>query len=355
MSSRAQVWEPTLIDALSLHKISLVVSAHHDILVDVLTRRLRGEKELFKNRWIPNLRKGGVKVQVFPVFIDTEYLPELALRKTMQMIDALYSEIEENTDAIVLATSYSDIEKALEEGKIAGLLALEGGEALGNELSALRLLYKLGVRSVSLTWNRRTSLADGLGEIRTKGGLTTFGVEVIGEMERLNMIIDVSHISEPGFWDIMAVSRKTVIASHSDSRAVYDHPRNLSDEQIKAIAERKGVIGILTHPGVIDPKNPTISRVIDHIEYISNLVGIDYVGLGPDFVTDVMPQYALPTPSEISEWLFPPQLTHEIKDLETVTQLPNLTAKLVERGFSEQEVKKVLGENFLRVFRLLLK
>jgi len=331
-----------------LNHESVVVDLHHDIALDVISRRQRGEKDVLRRIWLPRLKKAGIKVQVFPIFIDSGFLPEMAVRRELAMIHYLLDEIDQNPEEIQLARNYRDVQSGLRRGKIVAVLALEGAEAIDRELTIVDILYRLGVRLASITWNRRTIFADGAGEGDGKGGLTRLGVELAHRMEELGILVDVSHLSEAGFWSLLEVSRKPVIATHSNARALCDHPRNLTDAQIQAIAERGGVIGILIHPSVIDPSNPTISRVVDHIEHIVKVAGIDYVAVGSDFVLDLIGLDQTPT----QEWLMPnEQALSSIAGLGQTVDLPNLTGELLHRGISSGEIQKILGQNCLRVFR----
>jgi membrane dipeptidase len=337
---------------ITLNQRAVVVDAHHDILIDVYPRRRQGAKAVLSTRWAPRLRQAGVDVQVFPVYVDSVFLPEMALRRTLQLIEAFYADLEEDGSQIVLATSYADIEAALAGNKIAGILGLEGVEGLGNDLELLHTLYRLGVRVVSLTWNRRTAFADGTGEQGTGSRLTRLGFEAVREMNRLNILIDVSHAAERGFFDILETTRQTVIASHSNARGIYDHPRNLSDDQIRALAENGGVMGLLVHPGIIDPENPTLSRCVDHIAYVADLVGIEHVGIGCDLCEDYIGETAgmLAQEALVSQEF----LQSVIQGCGRVEELPNLTGEMMRRGFSEDEIAQVLGQNFMRVLQKVL-
>ncbi len=277
------------------------------------------------------MKEGGVDVQFFAVFIEDIYKPDRSLKRTLQLIDCFYKEIEKNQDDISLVTNYNQIEEVNSAGKIAAILSIEGGEALEGDLGVLRVLYKLGVRLLTLTWNQRNQIADGIGESRTGSGLTKFGLEVIDEMNRLGMLIDVSHLSETGFWDVIKKSKAPIVASHSNCYALCPHLRNLKDEQIKALADKGGVIGITFVPNFLtqEKRKTTVGDVVKHIDYLVEKVGVDYIGLGSDFDgTGGLPI-----------------------GLEGVDKVPNITGELLDRGYKEKDIKKILGENFLRVFK----
>jgi len=265
--------------AASLHASTIVVDAHHDILLDVIASRQAGKRGRIQNYWAPKLRRGGVKVQVMPVYVDSWFLPELALRRTLTMVEAFHADFEDDSNDITPVFSYKQMREVVDAGKIAVFLALEGAEGIGNDIELFHTFHRLGMRVISLTWNRRTAFADGTGEQSTRGGLTQLGFSAVREMIRLNILIDVSHINEACFFDVLHTTTQPLIASHSNVRKIFDHPRNLSDDQIKALAGVGGVMGLLIHPGIIDPNNRSISRAVDHLAYVADLVRVEHVGI----------------------------------------------------------------------------
>ncbi len=321
-----------LIKAKQIHQKATVFDGHCDTILEVINhKRSLGSKTLIGHLDIPRMQEGGVDVQFFAVFIEDIYKPDRSLKRTLQLIDCFYKEMERNQDDISLVTSYHQIEEVNRAGKIAAILSIEGGEALEGDLGVLRVLYKLGVRLLTLTWNQRNQIADGIGESRTGSGLTEFGLKVIDEMNDLKMLIDVSHLSETGFWDVVKRSKTPIVASHSNCYALCPHLRNLKDEQIKALADKGGVIGITFVPNFLtqEKRKTTVKDVVKHINYLVEKVGVDYVGLGSDFDgTGGLPL-----------------------GLEGVDKIPNITGELLDRGYKERDIKKILGENFLRVFK----
>lgn len=316
--------------ALELHHSAIVVDAHVDTILAVAAGERRLNERSAKGHVdLPRLKEGGVNVQIFAHFIEPQYKPDRALPRCIELLDVFFREAGANTGSMTVAKSYEDIVAAIEAGKLAAIISIEGGEALGGRLEVLRMFHRLGVRSLCLTWNERNDIADGVGEWRSAGGLTNFGRQVVQEMNRLGMLIDVSHLAEPGFWDVLAETTSPVIASHSNARAICDHVRNLTDDQIRALAQNGGVMGLNFCPDFIDDRHATIDRIIAHIEHIIDLVGDDHIGLGSDFdgIAD--------TP----------------EGLEDVARLPALTETLLSRGYSETTIKKLLGGNFMRVFR----
>ena len=223
---------------------------------------------------IPRLQKGGVNLQFFAAYIEPQFKPDRSLKRALQIFDVFYRELAENRDTLSLVLSSADLESARRENKIGALLSIEGGEALEGDLGVLRMLHKLGVRAIGLTWNERNQIAEGVGECRSGGGLTDFGVSAVQEMNRLGIIVDVSHLSEPGFWDVIKVSDKPIIASHSNAKAVCNHVRNLNDDQIKALAKNGGVMGLNMCDEFLHSEGvAVIDHVVDHIEHVFSLVG----------------------------------------------------------------------------------
>ncbi len=313
-----------------LHRLSVVVDTHIDTLLNLINGKVAtlGARSDYGHVDFPRLKEGGVNIQFFAAFIEPQYKPERGLKRALQMIDAYYREVEKYPDLIRPVTSYPQMLQAVGEGKIAAVLSIEGGEAVAGDLAVLRCLYRLGVRAIGLTWNERNDIADGVGERESGGGLTRFGRDLVREMNRLGMLVDVSHLSEKSFWDVLAVAKAPIIASHSNAQAVCPHPRNLTDDQIKALAANGGVMGLNFCPDFIDAKEPTQARLLDHAEHIISLVGPDHLGIGSDY----------------------DGISSGPVGLEEVTKLPNLTAGLLERGHSPATVQKILGENYLRVF-----
>lgn len=332
--------------ALALQKKAFVVDTHCDTILKVLMsenpflrRRYQLEQPIQLGNRNPALhldfagmREGGVNLQFFAVYIEPEYKPCGSLRRTLQGIDAFYRQLEQNPE-VVFVKSYADVERAQEKDSLAALLSIEGGEALEGDLGVLRMLYQLGVRCIGLTWNQRNRIAEGVGDCESGGGLTAFGKQVVREMNKLGMIIDVSHISEPGFWDVIEVSEQPIIASHSNAKAVCNHVRNLTDDQIKALAENGGVMGMnYCRSFVGEGETVTVATLVNHIEHIIDLVGPDHVGLGSDF------DGIGATPDGLTD----------------VTKVPLITEELVRRGYSDQVITKILGGNYLRVLQTVL-
>lgn len=336
MAEAVSSHSPALRDrARIVHQQAFVVDAHADTFaIDVVAGKRRladtgkgGHVDLAR------LAAGGVSCQVFTLFVPPTVPPAWNTLRALEILDAVAQEVGALEDKLLWVHRGADLDRARQEGRIAILVTLEGCEVLGGSLATLRAFYRLGVRAAGLTWNVRNELADGVGEPRG-AGLTGFGREVVAEMNNLGMVVDVSHLSEAGFWEVLEISRQPVIASHSNARRLCDHRRNLTDDQIRALARKGGVIGINFCPEFLTDRGPaTLQDVVRHIEYMIELAGPDHVGLGSDF--DGIPS----TPS----------------GLEDVSQLPRLTEALLAAGLGEETVQKVLGHNFLRVFREVLR
>ncbi|ATW25608.1 hypothetical protein DCMF_13325 [Candidatus Formimonas warabiya] len=324
-------------DYLEIHNKALVIDGHTDIPFDLLcTRNLEVNKfkgdegaDTLRVKHFPMLNQGNVNIVFANMF--AEIVPEGSLRQVLLQLEDLIEQLEKSEGKLICTKS--DLEEVIAQKKIGMVLSLEGLEPLGKDLILLPLFYRLGVRSAMLTWNRRNYFASGCADT---GGLSTLGKQAIREMERLGMIIDVSHLNEEGFWDIMDIAVKPVIASHSNARALYNHPRNLTDDQIKAIVDTGGVIG-LNSMFTADHDRHSLATCLEHLEYMINFAGNDHVGLGLDF-NGYLPYSVYPgTPG-----------------LEEAGKIPSITKELVQRGYDETTIKKILGENFLRILNNVL-
>lgn len=280
-----------------IHNESITIDAHFDLLYDVAAQRKLGRKQVIETDHLPDFIKGGWNVIVSSIFLDDADLPEKALRGALNQISSLYKEIEESPDKIMLCKNVNDIRLAKKSGKIGIMLSFEGVEPLGTDISLLRVFYELGVRMIGLTWSRRNLAGDGcafnFSEHQMTGGLSEFGISVIKEAEKLGMIMDVTHINDEGFTDIIRHSHQPVIASHSNARAVANTPRNLTDEQLRKIAASGGAAGINAVSIIASEtdKGATIEKLVDHIEHIVSVVGVDHVGLGLD-LCDLFNKYS---------------------------------------------------------------
>lgn len=363
-------------DYKTLHKNALVIDLHNDALyskiegTDIEHEQKYGQFDLFK------MRAGGLDVQFFAVWPNPQrYKIQSAYNQAVAMIDTFNAVLKRQSDFMAQALSPQDIINIISSGKTAACLGLEGGDAIENDLDKITYFYTCGVRYIGLTWNNSTIWASSARDESSrywngKKGLGSFGRLVVGRMNKLGMMIDLSHAGEQTFYDVIEYSTKPVIVSHSSVYTICPHYRNLKDEQIKNLAKNGGVIFINFYPGYlvkgfdkiyrkartdanviedslsnmddhppfnraqfihqqIDSLYPGVNVVVDHIEYVINLVGEDYVGLGSDFCGMSIPPAGL----------------------ENVSKLSNITRELVRRGYSEETIKKILGGNFMRVFK----
>ena len=360
-SSNDLLWQK----ALTIHQNAIVVDGHVDLTSRMLNEGVDITQHLSDGHTdIPRMLEGGLNAPFFSIYVAAKYANKGGPKRALEMMDVLFRTIETNPDKIELAKSSRDVRRIAKSGKIAALMGLEGGHALQNSLGILRMFHRLGIRYVTLTHSNSNDWADASTDQPRWNGLNELGENMIREMNKIGMMIDVSHVSDSTFWDVLRVSNAPVIASHSSCRAICDMPRNMSDKMIKAMAAKGGIIMINFGSSFIstswgkrtkiilteirnkyngdfskwgtmwkemqqkDPlPPPTIDDVIDHIEHVIKIASVDYVGLGSDF--DGVS--SLPT------------------GLEDVTKLPKITYQLLKRGYSETDIKKILGENLLRV------
>lgn len=324
---------------------------HSDLPLGLLKRRFDGSEGTLTSEWLPRLRAGGVDLVVCAVYIDSIFLPEGALRRAVQLVDALLEEIAACPE-IELALTLADVDRITAEGHIAALVAFEGAEPLGQDLAALRLFHRLGLRMLSFAWMRRTAFGDGAWENDSRGGLTRLGRQAVREMNRLGIIADVSHASDQTTWDVLESSTQPVIASHSNVRAIQDHPRNLTDPMIEAIAASGGLVGVVAVASYIAESEATIARWADHVDHIVNLVGIDHVGVGCDFYDEIMVMGAA---QEIPAWNPGGSLGQlSFTGMRTWADLPALTVELLRRGYTEGDLRKIYYGNISRVIGAVL-
>ncbi len=343
-----------IMSARSLHDDAVVVDAHNDLPVLLLMRNRslgpQGVERYWSEVWVPEARAGGLNVQVLPIYVAPS-AAESALRVTLLQLEALEHEAA-RTPEVALCRSGAEIDAALADGRIALLPALEGTSGIGVDVELFAVFHRLGVRMVSFTHWSRALLADGTADEEAGSRLPAAGVQALAELERLGILLDVSHLAAPAVDHVLELATRTVIASHSSCRALCDHHRNLSDEHLRAIAATGGVIGINVLPAFIDRENPTLERVIDHVEHAAEVAGVDHVGLGPDFLREYVdalyPQYDRFLQFEGVD------MKAVVPGLAYTRDLPNVTEQLFARGWGEGEVRKVLGENWLRVFRASL-
>jgi membrane dipeptidase len=365
----------------SLHKNAIVIDTHNDVLSSATINGLNIENDLTGKRHsdITRLKKGGIDIQVFSAFCDERYGKDTAFKFANREIDSLYAIVGRNTGKMMMVTNPTELQTAINEKKLGCMLGVEGGHMIEDRLSYLDSFYKKGVRYMTLTWNNSTSWAtSAMDETRKKDslpnkGLTVFGKQIVRRMNELGMIVDISHVGEKTFWDAINTTSKPVIASHSCVYTLCPVFRNLKDDQIKAIGKNGGAIHLNFYSGFLDSsfqrkntefnkahkkeqdslKNlkwsnyeieewlmakypgeasnlePPLSLLIDHLDYIVRLIGVNHVGLGSDF----------------------DGISSAPRELNDVSNMPLITNALLQRGYSKNDIKKILGENFIRVFK----
>ena len=330
-----------------LHRDAVVVDTHNDLILLVDHFDHRQQPNHFADYWLPELRAGGVDVGVLPICLEEQYQSEGGLRQTLLLVERIHQLVADNADEVALCLIGDDVDAAVAAGKIAVVIALEGAHAIGQDPQLIRTMHRVGVRVVSLAHFGRTFLADGSGlDDTSRGGLTPHGVEVFQEMERLGIVFDISHLGLAGVDDVLSLATRPFLATHSACLALTDVHRNLGDEQIKRIAELGGVINVAAAiPFFIDPEQATAERVVDHIEH---LIGRRRsCRIEPDFIDDYFQKV-------YGGWIVPKDLGEgdiPRAEIERPSDLPRLTEVLVARGWSEDDIRKILGGNVLRVLR----
>jgi membrane dipeptidase len=324
--------------AAALHRAAIIVDAHDDVTTPMVDRGFDLARPDGKTMTdIPRMHAGGITAEIFSIFVDAKYKAHPSQR-AFDMIDATLHQVDAHPDDLLFAVTTDDIRRAKREGKIAIMMGIEGGSAIEGSLALLRTYRRLGVRYMTLVHTESNDLADSAGlhgpAAVLHHGLSPRGEEVVHEMQRIGMLVDVSHASDETIAGVLRVSRAPVIASHSASRAIAPHRRNIPDDLARGVAATGGIVMVNFFPAFIDPEygrrdggGTPLSVLADHIVHLVDVAGEDHVGLGSDF--DGVPSMPI--------------------GLEGIDGLPALTRELVRRGLSDAAIRKVLGENFLRV------
>lgn len=310
----------------------LIIDAH----CDTITKIMRTDEELYANSChldVARLKEYPSFVQFFAAFVSPEYCPGNAYTRCVDIIRKFEAEMANNKEHICHAKNYQQIIDATDNGKVAAVLTIENGGALEGSIAKLDKFYNLGVRSICLTWNGSNQIACGVGGDNLTGGLTPFGFDVVRRMNELGMLVDVSHINEAGFWDVIGASASPIIASHSNSKKMCNHQRNLTDDQFKALLKNNGVAGInLCVPFLNESGTADINDILRHIDYFMSLGGENHVGLGADL-------------DGISKM---PESINGVENMDTIFN------GLLSKNYTDEQVRKIAGLNFLRVLKDVL-
>ena len=333
-------------NALDIHRAGLLIDGHNDLPWEIRTNAggsfdkadiAQPQPDFHTD--IPRLKQGGVKAQFWSVYVPAETaLTGDALLKTLEQIDIVHRMIKKYPETFELVSTAEELERTIRSGKIASMMGVEGGYSIEESLQNLQRYYDLGVRYMTLTHSKNLSWADSATDEENLGGLSEFGEEVIREMNRLGMLVDLSHVSAKTMKHTLQVTKAPIIFSHSSARALTDHPRNVPNDVLKMLSQNGGVVMINFYSAFIAPndqleKDPkahgTLDDVCNHIEHVIKIAGIDHVGIGSDF--DGVPR--LP------------------RGLEDVSTYPRITQELLNRGYNKRQIHKILGGNFLRVLK----
>jgi membrane dipeptidase len=328
-----------------------LIDLHFDLPLILFLSRPR--RNIVATDFLPEFETGDIGLLGVALYVEDQYVPDQSLRVALDQVALLKAELEA-APRLVLCKTFAEIEQARGADRIALLLTMEGAEPLGDDLNLLHIFHELGLRAISLTHARTNAAAAG-GIFAASGspasGLTSFGRELVQECERLGILVDLAHINPAGFEEICALTRKPLIVSHTNARHFYDIERNISDDQIKMIGARGGVIGINAILVSAKKEEATLDRYVDHIEHVAKLIGIDGVAIGFDFCELLLGLLPAAERAKLEAKLTKP---HYLPDLGNHTHGRNLTRKLIERGFSDEQIEKILRVNWLRVLRQIL-
>ncbi|MGA2665133.1 MAG: membrane dipeptidase [Nitrososphaerales archaeon] len=312
-----------------------IIDLHADLPADVIKRRDLGERAVLETRHLPKLRKGGVTALVAPIWVESEFKPRGAVKRGLRIVDAFLEDLSESK-SFALATSASGLVAAESRGTVAVVLGCEGGEFIGGDLGVLRDYQRLGLRTFGFTWNQRNALADGMYHEKDDRGLTRLGRQVVEELDDRRMLIDLAHIGPKSFWGVIEVAKRPVMVSHG-ATAAHRALRNSTDEQLRAIADGGGVFGIFA---VNRHDTRDLGGYVDHVMHAVRVAGVEHVALGPDFC------------DYLREELSTPGSPHQdMVGLEDTTKIGVVLTELSRRGLSDEEIRMIARENFLRVFR----
>ena len=317
----------------------MIFDAHSDIWTDVAVKTSKGENNIIKKYHYDNLIKGKIGGSIFVIWTEPKNYNR-ALERVREIQDAIKKELEYIDDVILIAKSYDDIIKAQKENKLYIFIGFEGLISIDDNINLLDEYYDFGARHASLTWNEENKLATGARGDSNRG-LTPLGKKAVKKMQEKGMIVDVSHLNDKSFFDIMDITSAPIIASHSNARALCNSMRNLTDEQLRAIRDVNGVIGYNSYKDFTDENidKQTLNRAVDHIKYIADKIGIDHIGLGFDY----------------NEYFEDEEVPPAVKGLENASKSYDIIIKLKEAGFNNEEIEKIEYKNFHRIIKEIIK
>lgn len=324
----------------------MVVDGHSDLLLELcFAERERGEDNPLASRWLQPLRRGDVGLQVCAIYVEPDMAPDEALGEALHQARVFNAAVRANPDDVFAVRSAADVD-AVGGPRVGLMLALEGASALGSDPLLIDVLADLGVRMASLTWNERNAFASGCG---SEGGLTDLGARLVDRILDRGLVLDLAHASVQTFWDVLGRGPGSVVVSHAACRALHDHPRNLSDDQLRALADRDGVLGLMPHPLTLGPDHSTLHGFAEHVEHAVSAMGIGHVAVGGDFLRQIT--RAMGIGDEVIDGV---RADSALDGLEGPEDYPRLADVLRSRGWEERDVAALLGANLLALIGRVL-
>lgn len=363
--------------AKELHDAIFVMDGHSHLMLDVEKKRAMGEKAVFSKYYAPLCKAGGVNMLTIVIGADSPNCcahSDLLLWGTLRIMNMLLMEAVESADTLALCTTYAQIKRAIGDGKIAAIMSIEGARPLEGKpnldtLDSLQMLYRLGLRQVQMCDMGRGRVGDGVSAYRTKSKLTPFGIEMVKECNRLGMIIDTVHMNDEGFRDVIETSAMPIIDSHSSCSAVAEWGHNVSDERIRAIAQNGGILGISCYDlsvggqdAIDNGYRPTVEDQINHIDHLVEVGGIDHVGIGSDHMpydvygeTRVVDHCFYPIPGYMEGVVkIGVRDSYYVEGIDNTSGFRLITEGLVKRGYNDEDIAKIMGGNYLRIYNRIL-
>ncbi len=324
----------------------MIFDGHSDIWSDVTKKTLDGEKDILRKYHLKKLREGRISGSIFVIWVDPPYTDN-PYKRTMEIMNSINKELEFCKKELIIAKSYEDIGKAVEEDKFYIFIGLEGLSSIGGNLDLIDSYYDFGSRHASLTWNEENLLATGV-KGNPDRGLSELGKKAVKKINNKNMLMDVSHLNEKSFWDVVSTTDAPIIASHSNCRALCNVPRNLTDDQLKKIAETDGLVGINSFNQFVhkDKNKQNVEMLVRHVAHMAEIMGTDHIGVGMDYC-DFLDDSSMNS--------FSSQETSYTRGLEDASKSYNIIEEMRKAGFSKEEIEKIAYKNFHRVIKTVIK